>query len=134
MRKLIGKILLLIALVLGAALYFPESRPVVLDILAPVLNPVFRWQTNGELSHILRELQTIQREGHQPLPQPGEDFQAWMARNFQGGETKDSWGNLYSMRVWRDSVGIVSRGPDLEIQTLDDIQVTMPVPRDGRRR
>lgn len=129
-----GKILVLVALVLGAALYFPKSRPVVMDFLAPVLNPVFRWQTQEELSNILRELRTIEREGRQPLPQPGEEFQAWMGRNFQGGEAEDSWGNPYTMRVWRDSVGVVSRGPDLEVLTPDDIRVTMPVPRDGRRR
>ena len=134
MCESMGKILLLAALVLGAALYFPESRPVVMDMLAPVLNPVFRWQTNEELSSIVRELQKIQREGRQPLPLPGEEFEAWMGRNFQGGESLDSWGNPYTMRIWRDSVGVVSRGPDLEIQTPDDIGVAMRVPRDVRRR
>ena len=56
---MLGKIIILLALALGAALYFPQSRPVVLDTFAPVINPVLRWQTNGELNQILRELQTI---------------------------------------------------------------------------
>ncbi|MFC1662362.1 hypothetical protein ACFL3S_13070 [Gemmatimonadota bacterium] len=131
---MLGKILLLLALTLGAALYFPQSRPMVLDTFAPVINPVLRWQTHGELNQILRELQTIQREGRQPLPVPGEDFQAWMDRNFWGGEGVDGWGNRYTMRTWRDSVGVISRGPDLVIDTPDDLRATLPLPRERRRR
>jgi hypothetical protein len=131
---LLGKLILFLVLALGAALYFPKTRPVVLDTFAPVINPVLRWQVNGELNQILRELQTIQREGRQPLPVPGGDFQAWMDRNFWGGESLDGWGNRYIMRTWRDSVGVISRGPDLEIDTPDDLRAIMPIPRERRRR
>ncbi len=128
-----GKFLLFLLLGLGAALYFPQTRPVVLDTLAPVLNPILTWQTKGEMAQITRELQMINREG-QALPEPGEDFQAWMGRNFQGGDREDSWGNPYALVTWPDSVGVVSMGPDLEIHTADDIVETALIPRQRRRR
>ena len=128
-----GKLVLFLLLALGAALYFPQTRPVVLDTLAPVLNPILTWQTKGEMAQITRELQMINREG-QALPEPGEDFRAWMGRNFQGGDREDSWGIPYSLTTWPDSVGVVSKGPDLEINTPDDILETALIPRQRRRR
>jgi len=38
------------------------------------------------------------------------------------------------MKVWRDSVGIVSNGPDLEIGTADDIVLTAVIQRQRRNR
>jgi len=85
------------------------------------------------MSQITRELQMINREG-QAIPDPGEKFQAWMGRNFQGGDRLDSWGNPYSLVLWPDSIGIRSNGPDLEINTPDDIIETALIPRQRRRR
>jgi len=129
----LGKIFVILILAFGAALYFPKTRPVVLDTLAPLLNPVLAWQTSGEMDQIARELQMINREG-QALPEPGKEFQAWMGRNFQGGSDQDSWGTSYSLKIWSDSVGIVSNGPDLELDTADDIMETALIPRQRRRR
>lgn len=128
-----GKLFVVLLLALGAALYFPSTRPVVLDTLAPVLNPVLTWQTRSEMSQIARELQMINREG-QALPQPGEEFMAWMGRHYQGGSSEDGWGNPYTLLIWPDSVGILSRGPDLEINTPDDVMETALIPRQRRRR
>ena len=127
-----GKFFILIILVLGAAFYFPQSRPVMLEVLGPVLNPVLTWQTEGEITQITRELQMLSRTG-QPLPGRGGAFQDWMNRNFQGGSSLDSCGNTYSLRVWTDSVGVVSRGPDLEINTPDDIVQSVGIFRSRRR-
>ena len=128
-----GKIFVVLLLALGAALYLPGTRPVVLDTLAPVLNPVLTWQTRSEMDQIARELQMINREG-QALPERGEEFQAWMGRNFQGGSSEDSWGNPYTLVIWPDSVGILSKGPDLEVNTADDIMETALIPRQRRKR
>lgn len=129
----LGKLFLFLILALGAALYFPQTRPVVVETLAPVMNPVLAWQTRSEMDQIARELQMINREG-QALPERGEEFLAWMGRNFQGGSSVDAWGNVYSLVVWDDSVGIVSRGPDLEVNTGDDLMETAIIPRQRRRR
>lgn len=123
-----GKLVLLLLLGLGAALYFPQTRPVVLDTMAPVLNPVLIWQTNGEMDRIARELQRMNREG-QTLPARGKAFNQWMDRNFQGGSRQDAWGNDYSLVVWPDSVGVVSNGPDLELDTPDDLVAAAVIQR-----
>lgn len=127
------KIIFAVAVLLGAALYFPQTRPVVVETFAPVMNPVFTWQTKGEMGRITRELETLQREGDY-FPAPGEGFQNWMKRNFLGRARSDAWGTDYTLRVWRDSVGVVSNGPDLEIETSDDIILSLVVPGQGRRR
>lgn len=132
-RSFLGKIFLILVLLFGASLYFPQTRPTVLDWLAPVINPALTWQTRSEMGQITRELQMINREG-QILPEPGEDFSQWLARNFQGGSSRDAWGNEYSLVVWPDSVGIVSRGPDTVLNTADDVLETARVQRQRRRR
>ncbi len=127
------KVVLLILVLLGAAFYFPQTRPVVVDTLAPVLDPVLSWQTRGEMEGIVRELQTLTRQGSD-LPTPGASFDAWMLRNFMGGSKTDAWGVNYTLKVWRDSVGVVSNGPDREIETPDDILESVMVQRRRDRR
>jgi hypothetical protein len=124
----LGKLFLILVLVLGAALYFPQTRPVLMDLLNPLLNPVFVWQTKSEMDKVVRELGTMDREGRR-LPQPGEEFQRWMERNFQGGRVVDSWGRPYTLRVWLDSLAVVSSGPDIELGTADDIVRTTEILR-----
>lgn len=128
-----GKLILFLILLLGAGFYFPATRPMLVDLFAPVLDPALSWQTRGEMEQITRELQMLNREG-QLLPEPGQDFAEWMVRNFYGGSSKDAWGNEYTLRIWPDSVGVVSRGPDLEIDTADDIVQAARMQRQRRRR
>lgn len=128
-----GKIILILLVLLGAALYFPQTRPVVVEFLGPVINPVLTWQTKGEMNRLGRELQTQNREGGN-LPAPGVEFQNWMNRNFLGGAMEDAWGVEYSLRVWRDSVNIVSNGPDMEVGTADDITHPVAIQRQRSRR
>ena len=127
-----GKFFILLILLLGAAFSFPQTRPYMLDALAPALNPMLTWQTRGEIAQINRELQALHRSG-QSLPGQGEEFQRWMLQNFQGGSSLDAWGNTYILKRWTDSIGVVSRGPDMEINTPDDIVETIPILR-GRGR
>jgi len=129
----LAKLILLLLVLLGASLYFPQTRPVVVETLAPVLNPIFRWQTRGEMDRIGRELDTIYRQGND-LPPPGASFRNWMSKNFFGGAKTDAWGTDYSLTVWRDSIGLVSNGPDLEIGTADDIILSVVALRPPARR
>jgi hypothetical protein len=128
----LGKFFLMLVLGFGAALYFPQTRPVVLNLLNPILNPVFVWQTKSEMDKIVRELGTTDGEGLR-LPQPGEEFQRWMERNFQGGSLLDSWGSPYTLTLRIDSLALVSPGPDMVIGTADDIIRTMETQRRGVR-
>jgi hypothetical protein len=124
----VGKLILILVLLFGAGMYFPQTRPVLLDLLNPLLRPVFIWQTKSELDKIVRELSTMDREGRR-LPQPGEEFHRWMERNFQGGSFQDSWGASYTLKVWLDSLAVVSSGPDMELGTPDDIVRTTEIQR-----
>jgi hypothetical protein len=120
-------------ILLGASLYFPQTRPVVLEYLAPVINPVLTWQTKGEMEQIGRELESLNRQGSD-LPTPGSSFQHWMEGRFMGGSKTDGWGVDYTLKVWRDSMGIVSNGPDREIDTPDDIVHPVRLVERGSRR
>jgi len=127
------KIILFILVLFGAALYAPQTRPVVLETLAPIINPILRWQTSGEMGRIVRELQARIEQGSS-LPAPGEAFQGWMDRHFVGGASIDAWGGDYTLQVRRESVVLVSNGPDGEDGTPDDLsQLVMTQPRDRRR-
>jgi hypothetical protein len=128
----LGKFFLMLVLGFGAALYFPQTRPVVLDLLNPLLRPVFVWQTKAEMDKIVRELGTMDREG-QRLPQPGQEFQMWMERSFQGGSLLDSWGSPYTLTLRIDSLALTSPGPDMVIGTPDDIVRTVEIQRRALR-
>jgi hypothetical protein len=127
------KILFILLILLGASLYFPSTRPVVVDTLGPIMNPVLSWQTKGEMKSIGRELETLNRQGAE-LPVPGVSFQSWINKRFMGGSKTDAWGVDYTLHMWRDSVGIVSNGPDQELGTPDDLHHLVAVPPPGRRR
>ena len=127
------KVIFILLVLFGAALYFPQTRPTVLDFLAPVMNPVLTWQTKGEMDRIVRELESLHRQGSD-LPTPGESFQAWMDRRFMGGSKTDAWGMDYTLEVWRDSLGIVSNGPDEELGTPDDLIHSAMIRHRGRER
>jgi hypothetical protein len=124
----VGKLILILVLLFGAGMYFPQTRPVLLDLLNPLLRPVFIWQTNSALDKIVRELSNMDREGRR-LPLPGQEFQRWMERSFQGGSFQDSWGSSYTLEVWLDSLAVVSSGPDMELGTPDDIIRTTEIQR-----
>lgn len=126
------KIILLLICLLGAAAYFPKTRPVVVDIFAPVINPALTWQSRGEMKEILRSLRTRNQSGRE-LPARGREFNDWLIRTYPGGQGEDAWGTPYSLKTWADSVGIMSNGPDLEVNTEDDFIETTPIQRQPRR-
>jgi hypothetical protein len=129
----VGKIILILILLFGASLYFPRTRPVVLDTLAPVLNPGLEWQSRNEMREILRALRVRNQAGRE-LPARGRSFLVWMEAQYPGGRGMDAWGTPYSLKTWADSIGIASNGPDLEINTADDFVETTRIERQRRRR
>ena len=124
------KVIFILLILLGASLYFPQTRPVVVETLGPVINPVLTWQTKGEMDRIVRELQTMNEQGT-TLPTPGDRFHRWMERQFFGGAKTDAWGVAYTLQINRDQLLVVSNGPDQEIGTADDL--TQLVMRQSRR-
>ena len=128
-----ARVVLVLMILLGAAAYFPKTRPVVQELIGPILNPVLTWQTNGEMARIKREFESLILQGSD-LPTPGSSFQAWMVRNFMGGAKTDAWGVNYTLTFWRDSIGIVSNGPDREVGTPDDLIQSLRIQTESRRR
>lgn len=125
------RVVFVLLIALGAALYFPRSRAVVLDLSAPVLDPVLAWSTRGEMRRIARDLESRSQSGR-ALPSRGEDFTEWLERSFQGNDSRtDPWGNTYTLRLRPDSFDVVSAGPDGEPGNDDDVIVSGE--RQGRR-
>lgn len=118
------KFIFIVLIALGAALYFPESRTVVLDATEPVINPVLRWSARGEMRQIAQDLESQSQTGRN-FPTDQEAFVEWMDRNYQGiTSTTDPWGQTYTLRLWADSFGVMSPGPDGEAETGDEVLVT----------
>ncbi len=111
-------------IVLGfvAALYFPDSRQMIIDEAMPVLQPVLIWNAERELGELSRAVRRQAREKYQ-LPQRRE-WNAWLEANFYGGGGTDPWGRAYSYRSWPDSFAIRSFGPDGERGNEDDLLVS----------
>lgn len=119
-----------ILVALGAALYFPRSRAVLLDTAAPVLNPVLGWATRGEMRAMARDLEQRVNTGRS-IPSNGREFATWLENNYQAGDSRtDSWGQPYTMQRWADSFAVISAGPDGRTGTEDDLRVMQLIERD----
>lgn len=131
---MVGKLLLIMVLALAAALYFPQTRPMVVERAMPLLNPAFRWATNGEMEQIVRDLIGYEQTYLQ-FPSERGEFATWMSKRYQvESSTLDSWGNAYELRSSRASFTVVSAGPDGEFGTDDDLQRSAERPRIPSRR
>jgi hypothetical protein len=91
------------------------------------------WQSRNEMKEILRALRVRDQAGRE-LPQRGRPFATWLEAQYPGGRGQDAWGTPYTLKTWADSVGVVSNGPDLEVNTPDDILETTRIERRRRRR
>lgn len=117
-----GKLFLFLLVALGLGLYFERSRVVILDTVSPVLQPVFRWQTNGEMEKIARDLISHGTTSGS-MPSDQTSFQTWLSNQYQNVEGgQDAWGNFYRLRMARDSFAIIAPGKDGEVGTSDDLQ------------
>ncbi len=112
---------LLILLGIVAAFYFPDSRRMIINSSGPVVNPVFRWQTTGEIDQIIRDLRSYESEHYNRLPDRRE-WGAWMEQTYHGQGRLDAWGTRYHFMTQRDSFYVVSHGPDRVYGTEDDVR------------
>jgi hypothetical protein len=129
---LVGRLILLIILGFSAAYYFPDSRQVMLEAGAPLMAPVTRWMTKEEMSQIGRDVVAYEQNTGQLPDRRG--WLEWLEWRYTLAESKeDPWGTTYELRVWADSVGVVSYGPDRTRSTEDDFHVVALRERVGRR-
>lgn len=119
------RLILLVILALVTWWYFPETRAILLDVAEPVVLPLQRWSTEEEMSQLGRNAVDQERlTGRLPA---GPDWLGWLDYRYASDESKrDPWGSVYQLVVWRDSVAVVSFGPDRIRRTEDDFQVVTP--------
>ena len=125
------KLFLLLLLVIGAALYFPDSRAWIFDKAQPVVNPILITATESEMDKIVSDLQQYARENLGRMPDPGQ-FSAWLEDTYAGGGSRDSWDTPYQLEDMRRDrrMRVRSWGPDRLRGTDDDILLEFQ--REGR--
>lgn len=117
-----GRLILLLILGFVAAMYFPDSRAMLLEKGEPLLRPVLRWSAIREMEEIARGVQTHENS-YRALPARRE-WIAWIEERYAGNAARDPWGNLYQLEVQEDSFAILSFGPDRVQKTEDDLRQT----------
>ncbi|MGI9625864.1 MAG: hypothetical protein ACR2QM_03435 [Longimicrobiales bacterium] len=132
-----GKLFLFMLVVLGAALYFPDSRARLVSrvepLIEPALAPIRLRETKSELKKIAQDLQGYERF-YDKVPTNDDMFRNWLYNQYLAPSNyQDSWGREFGYRVWPDSFAIVSAGPDQNFMTADDMMVATRRNRPGRR-
>jgi hypothetical protein len=122
----VGKLILLLVLGFVTALYFPDSRQVIVDKAMPVLQPMLIWNAEREMEELSRVVRREARETYQ-LP-PTRQWGAWLVANFTADAATDPWGTTYSYQAWADSFAIRSDGPDGDRGSVDDLRVAWQRP------
>ena len=128
-----ARLILLILLGLSAAVYFPDSRQMLADILDPVIAPINRWSTKDEMRRVARDVVAYE-QSHGQIPNR-TGWVEWLEWRYVVDETwKDPWGSAYELVVLADSLGIMSYGPDRTKETEDDFTIMAQRRRPGRYR
>lgn len=126
-----GRLILLIVLGLSAVYYFPDSRQMLMEASEPIMVPIVRWTTKEEMSQVGRDVVAYeQTTGQLPDRRGWLDWLEW--RYTLEDSKKDAWDTVYELKVWADSVGVMSYGPDRTRNTDDDF--TVVTLRERRRR
>ena len=119
------RLLLLVILGLLTWFYFPETRAILLDAAEPVVLPVQRWGVQDEMAQVARNAVDHERLTGQ-LP-AGPAWLEWLRYRYATPETRtDPWGTTYQLVASKDSVWVVSLGPDRTRETEDDFAVSAP--------
>lgn len=120
-----ARLVLMVVLGLVTAFYFPDSRAAMMDIAEPVIGPAVRWSTSAEMRQVGENVLE-----HERLTGKLPDRRTWLGwldyRYSSDDMRQDPWGSMYQLRVWGDSVAVVSWGPDATSSTEDDFQVVVP--------
>lgn len=127
------RLLLLIILGMVTTYYFPDSRTWIADKTQPLWVPAVKWEVREEMRQVGRDVVAHERNTGQ-LPRRRE-WLGWLDWRYSSQELQmDAWGTTYELRIWTDSIGIMSYGPDRTRSTEDDFTVATPRERVQRRR
>ena len=73
---MVGRLILLIILGFVAAMYFPESRQMIIDETMPVVQPILIWSAEREMEELSRSVRREARETYQ-LPRLANGVRGW---------------------------------------------------------
>ncbi len=117
----LGQLILMFILGWVSAIYFPDSRQMLINVTMPVINPYLVWSADAEIHELAR---SVQREGRERHVVPAtREWPGWLMLNFTTDASTDPWGRAYTYRAWPDSFMIRSYGPDGEALSVDDLRV-----------
>lgn len=116
-----GRLLLLLVVALGVALYLPDSRAFLVERASPLANPAYRWMSHQQMNQIVEDLELHLGSGGR-LPLARGEFDAWLDRRYrQDRSRRDAWGTRYELRSRGDRFEVLSAGPDRTFGTDDDL-------------
>ncbi|TVP42273.1 MAG: hypothetical protein EA350_16635 [Gemmatimonadales bacterium] len=116
-----GRILLLLLVAFGIALYVPESRAAIAEAAQPLANPAYRWMSHQQMTQIVDDLEISLGTGAR-LPVARGEFDGWLDRRYrQARSREDAWGTRYQLRVRGNAFEVMSAGPDGIFGTEDDL-------------
>ena len=120
-----SRLLLLLILALATWFYFPETRAMLLDVAEPVVLPFVRWGIEDEMAQVARNVVDHERlTGALPT---GGAWLEWLQYRYSSAESRtDPWGSTYQVAATKDSVWVLSYGPDRTRDTEDDFSVSAP--------
>lgn len=98
--------------------------------LSPALTPWRRLETKNEMAHIANQLIVLRNRGGSP-PR-ADELPEFLRQAHLDSTATDRWGSHYDVRLRADSLDLISPGPDLEMDTEDDLVVTIRFPDRGR--
>ena len=125
------RLLLLIVLGVVAAYYFPDSRQAIENVAEPLMTPIVKWGTRGEMAQVGENV--VEHEAFSGKLPDRRNWSGWLDWRYPVDDMKqDPWGSRYHLQVWADSVAIISVGPDKTRSTEDDFSVVTPRERRGR--
>ena len=114
---------LVLMVALGAAMAWPESRAVIMDVTDPALNPIRAQWSKHEMRKVARELLAFEVT-YRNLPGSQSAFERWMSQRIHEADGRsDSWGAPYMLRVTADSFFVRSHGRDGAVGGGDDLRV-----------
>jgi hypothetical protein len=100
--------------------------------LSPVLTPYRRLKTQSQMGKAVSALVSRRNMGYPP-PKPIE-FQEFIQARELSPDGMDAWGAPYLLRQRRDSLDIISAGPDIQYHTDDDLVVSIRYEEPVRER
>lgn len=116
------RLVLLSILAVVVWMYFPETRAIVLDVVEPVTAPLARWSTREEMAQVARN--AVDQERLTGTLPSGRLWLDWLRMRYASPEaSNDPWGSTYQLEAAKDSVWILSYGPDRTRGTPDDFRV-----------